>query len=89
MLTVEKITTWIAQKPDCHPFFPIWKEIAKLPKQWIVNVTHSVIGDPFKHWIRQAIEERNDKVTVKKDLNINFDPQLAAAFRASTSVSRK
>jgi hypothetical protein len=88
-VTVEKITTWISNMPDCHPYFPIWKEIAKLPKQWIVNVAFTVLGAPFRQWIRQAIEERNRKVTVKKDMDINVDPQLAAAFRASTAVSRK
>jgi hypothetical protein len=48
-----------------------------------------VIGEPFRLWIKQAIEDRNRKVAVQKDLNINLDPELANAFRASTAVSRK
>ena len=63
--------------------------MAKLPKQWVVNVAYSILGDPFKQWIRNAIEERNKKVAIKKDLNINMDPELAAAYRASTAVSCK
>ena len=86
---MDKITTWINDKPDCHRFFPIWKEVAKLPKQWVVNVSLTVLGDPFRHWVRFAIEQRNRKVAIQKDLNINFDQELAAAFKASTAVSRK
>ena len=74
MLTVDKITTWISDKPACHPYYPIWKEMAKLPKQWVVNVAYTTLGNPFKEWIKQAIEDRNEKVTIKKDLNINMDP---------------
>jgi hypothetical protein len=52
-------------------------------------VAFSVLGDPFRIWIKKAIEDRNLKVAIQKDLNINLDPELAMAFRASTSVSRK
>ena len=51
-LTIDKITTWINEKPACHNYYPIWKEVAKLPKQWIVNVAYSVLGAPFRQWIR-------------------------------------
>ena len=31
-LTVDKVTSWLADKPGCHHFFPINRELAKLPK---------------------------------------------------------
>jgi hypothetical protein len=88
-LTIDKITRWLANKEACHAFYPIAKEVTKLPKQWIVNVALTVLGAPFKEWIKQAISDRNIKVAVQKDLNIGFDPELAAAYRSSNAVSRK
>jgi hypothetical protein len=75
--------------PDCFAYFPIAKEITKLPKQWIVNVAFTVLGDPFRTWIKKGISDRNIKVAIQKDLNIGMDPELLIAYRASNAVSRK
>ena len=60
-----------------------------MPKQWIVNVCAAVIGEPFKQWVRDQIEERNELMAEKKEIMIAMDPQMAAKFQASTHVSRK
>ena len=43
----------------------------------------------FTDWVSEKIEERNEEVREKKDMNIELDPDIAAAFKASTSVSRE
>jgi hypothetical protein len=54
-----------------------------------VNVTSSILGDEFLDWIKERIEARNSKVAVEKDIMISVDPDIANAFNASTSISRK
>ena len=49
----------------------------------------TVLGDVFTDWVSEKIEERNEEVRNKKDMNIELDPDIAAAFKASTSVSRE
>ena len=49
----------------------------------------TVLGAVFTDWVSEKIEERNEEVREKKDMNIELDPDIAAAFRASTSVSRE
>ena len=49
----------------------------------------TVLGDVFTDWVSEKIEERNEEVREKKDMNIELDPDIAAAFKASTSVSRE
>ena len=61
----------------------------KLPKQWIVNVAYSVLGDTFSFWVKEQIEQRNTLIADKGNLLIELDPEVAAAFHASTAVSRK
>ena len=50
---------------ECCKYMPEANEIYKLPKSWIVNVAATVIGDPFKNWIKMQIIERNKKVAEK------------------------
>ena len=86
-LTVMDILKNIGMKDDFRLYMTIFKEISKLPKQFIINVAFSIIGDPFAKWVRSQIEMRNEKVTKEKDLLIAMDPLVAQAFQNSTSVS--
>ena len=74
-------------KQTCYQYFPIQKEMKKLPKQWIVNVMYTCLGDAFANWVKDRIEARNKKVTQEKNLLIDMDPGVAAAFTNSTAVS--
>ena len=86
---MQKILDQIGNDQTFVAHMPIPKEIRKVPKQWIINIAYSVLGEGFAAWIKTQIEERNTKVTVEKNLMINLDPDIAAAFNASTDVSRK
>jgi hypothetical protein len=70
---------------DVMCFFPETKEIFKFPKQFIVNIIASVIGEPFKHWVRERIETRNEKLAVERNINIDIDPVILEAFNKSTN----
>ena len=63
---------------------PVEKEIEKLPRDYIGDVICSVVGDPFIAWKEQRIAERNRKIAEKQDQFCGMDPDIAAAFRAST-----
>ena len=60
-----------------------------MPRNYIANVIHTVVGDPFLQWTNVRIHERNSKVVKEKDLNINMDPEIAQIFRQSNAVSGK
>ena len=48
-------------------------DLPKVPKQWIVNVCAAVIGEPFKQWVHEQIEERNALMSEKKEVMIAMD----------------
>ena len=50
---------------------------------------YSLLQDDFSDWVRKLIDARNKKVTVSHNLLIDMDPDIAAAFAASTAVSSK
>ena len=62
-------------------------EVPRLPKEFLGNLAYTCVGKPFSDWIKSQIEERNQKITTEKLLNIDIDPELAAAFHASTAIS--
>ena len=72
-----------------HLYLPEPKEIKKIPKQWLANVCHTVLKDIFKTWVKAQVDKRNKEMAIKKDLLIECDPEIAAAFNASTKVSGK
>ena len=73
-LNVQDVLKNIGMKDGFRLYMPVIKEIPKLPKQFIINVAYSIIGEPFAKWVRGQIEARNLKVTKQKDLLIAMDP---------------
>ena len=47
------------------------------------------MGPIFTDWVREQIEDRNEEVTEKKGLEIDLDPDIAAAFHMSSAVASK
>lgn len=31
----------------------------KVPRQWVINIAYSVIGEPFNAWVKDEIATRN------------------------------
>ena len=48
-----------------------------------------IIREKFSEWVKKHIINRNLEVTQISNLLINMDPDIAAAFQASTAVSSK
>ena len=61
----------------------------KLPRQWIINVIYSLLGDDFREWVSQQVKDRNEQLAEKRDLMIDLDPDIAAAFSNSAYISSK
>ena len=76
--------------PEVYAYLPEPNiELPKTPKQWIVNVVASVVKDEFLKWVEAQVKARHEKVSVKKDIMIAMDQEMAAIFHASTAVSSK
>ena len=41
----------------------------------------SKVGEPFANFVKSKTEERNQKLYVKKDVNVAIDPDILAAFQ--------
>ena len=79
-LSIDNILEKAGPNAEFKRHLPINQELIKLPKQWIVNVAYTLLGDPFANWVMQQIEARNQKVYTDHNLLINVDPDIMAAF---------
>ena len=86
---LKHISDFLQEQDGAGDYFPEGREQNKLPKQWVVNVAASFIGGPFNDWVKEQIERRNKRVAIERDVMINVDPDIAAAFNNSSAVSRK
>ena len=88
-LTLEKMLAFVRQKPRIESYLPDEADLPKVPKQWIVNVCVAVLGEVFKKWVQEQVEDRNALMDEKKEIMIAMDPVMAAKFSASSHVSCK
>jgi hypothetical protein len=86
-LTVEEIFKFLSQYHVVNDYLPEERDIPKLPRQWIVNLGYSVIGNEFEEWVNLLVKERNKRLIEEKNLTIKLDPEIAKAFHAATAVS--
>ena len=76
-------------EPDAAVFqyLPDGKELRKVPREWICNIIATIVGAPFVQWVQARINERNAQLVHDKQLGIDMDPEIAAAFHTSTAIS--
>ena len=88
-LAIRNIAAFTNLHGRVHDYLPDGKEVLKMPKQWIGNIVHSVLKNIFSDWVKMQIERRNEEMLVERGLTIDMDPEVAAAFQASTKTSGK
>ena len=64
---------WCRTYEDVFNFLPEARDMDRIPRPWIANVIHSIIGPPFKDFVSSRIEARNQQLIAKKDLAITVD----------------
>ena len=90
-LGVKEIRSYLDEKhPDVYQYLPEPElELPRTPKQWIANVCATLLKEEFVSWVKLKVDERHEKVAVKKDIMIAMDHEMAEIFKKSTAVSSK
>jgi len=88
-LSIKFIFAKIREHPQVLAYLPEEQDWGRLPRQFICNIAHTIIGKPFSQWVMQADNVRNQSVAAKQDCMIHMDPEIAKAFEASTAISSK
>ena len=88
-LSIETVLEFASDKPDVLMYLPDERDYGKLPRRWLCGVVFTKVGEPFRNWVQEKIKARNDYVASKRNLMIDLDPRIAAAFNQSINISSK
>ena len=88
-LSIERILERTKEYPDVKSYLPEDRDMHKVPRQWLINVAYTVIGEPFSTWVKDEISSRNEELAKKQKLLIDMDPEIAKAFHDSVNISSR
>ena len=59
-LSIDAILEKARQDENVVAHLPDERDISRLPRQWIINVVYSLIGEQFRLWVASVIRGRNE-----------------------------
>ena len=88
-MSIERILEQAKQYPQVRKYLPEDRDMHKVPRQWLINITYTLTGEPFRTWVKNEIESRNLQFAKKQKLLIEMDEEVARAFYNSSNISSK
>jgi hypothetical protein len=76
-LTIETIFAFCESHTGFWEYMPIERELPYLPRQWLINVAYTIIGAPFKKWVHQQIDIRNEKIRKVRHVEVKMSSEIA------------
>ena len=78
---MKEILTYLEDYPVVWDYLPeTLTECKTVPRQWLINICFSILGDQFALWIHNQIVARNNRVATKGNMFIEMDAEVAEAF---------
>ena len=75
--------------PIVLEYLPAQKEMMALPREYLITVLLSILGEEFKKWIDQQIAQRDLTSKITLNENISMDPEIAKIFMEATHSTCK
>ena len=88
-LSISHILEQARKTPTVSNYLPEDRDMHKVPRQWLINVAYTLVGNAFAASVSTEIANRNEELAKKQKLLIDMDPEIAAAFHKSVNISSK
>ena len=62
-------------------------ELEKLPRQYVINVIYTLVGQKFRDWVDVRVNERHEEIADKQQLYIEMDPEIAEIYNNCKAIS--
>ena len=66
-LTMEDFLEFIKDKDEVLQYLPDWKDLINLPRAFLINVIHSIVGAAFRDWVDYWVNHRNENMKNKNN----------------------
>ena len=69
-LSIDCMLHWAAKRPEkvMEALPAVKRELDKLPRAYIANVIHTLVGEPFVKWVEKQVNDRNAKLQREADM---------------------
>jgi hypothetical protein len=88
-LTIENFFKFAKEHPQVLEYFPDERDWDRLPRKYVADVIHSVIGDPFVKFIESFKNARNLKITQKDSVKVQLREDLVKILQKTHQVSSR
>ena len=61
-LSLQQIYDANKNKAEVTSYLPIPRETLRMPRDYVISVFYTIIGDPFKAWVKKMIDQRNAEI---------------------------
>lgn len=86
-LSISKLLDYAAAYHAVEEYMPDARDIPMLPRQWILNICFSIIGQDFADFVRGQIDDRHTRLAESQDMNVEVDPEILAVIQNSKAIS--
>ena len=62
-------------------------EIDKLPRQYLINLIYTKVGEKFSTWVNEKVNQRHERVKDEGKQYIELDPEIAKVYQQSRAIS--
>ena len=64
-MTIETVLAEGKKDASVAQYLPEDRDMHKVPRQWLINVIYTIVGEPFHEWVKKCIQHRNDELAAK------------------------
>ena len=87
-LTIPEFLKFASDYPFVTMCLPDRKqELEKLPRQYLINIIYTKVGDTFKNWVDEKVDERHEKIKEDGNKMVEMDPELYESYKKSKAIS--
>ena len=88
-LSINNILERGREHRELEQYLPEERDMDRLPRQYIATIVRGLLKEKFDVWVDNVIEERNETVKKKQNLEIELDPKIYKIYLESKNVSSK
>ena len=85
-LTLKDFKKIVYENDQVSIFFPDREDYYLLPRDYVGNMLHSILGDEFRNWVILKINERNLEYNVKHGKMLSVIPEIAKVVAETTDI---
>jgi hypothetical protein len=88
-LTFDTMVEFAEAYPDVFNYLPDKRDMYRIPRQFLINILTTKIGDPFDKWVKTQTDIRDNTMKIVHNLDIAVSNACLNAFNRSNHITSK